>query len=135
MAGRIRRPRIAARRSRGQAEPRPAPNRGGVPALYGPICLRRSLATIDITRPHTLGPDGARRAAGQIADRLVAEYGVRAWWDGPALHVSGRGIDGRLDADAETVRVVARLGLLARPFAGPLRREIERELDRVAPLS
>jgi putative polyhydroxyalkanoate system protein len=93
------------------------------------------VATIDITRPHTLGPDGARRAADAIAARLRAEYGVRSWWDGPALHVAGRGIDGRLDAGPETVRVTARLGLLARAFAGPLRREIERELDRVAPLS
>ena len=93
------------------------------------------MATIDITRPHTLGADGARRAADQVAARLASEYGVRSWWDGPALRVSGRGIDGYLDAGPETVRVVARLGLLARAFAGPLRREIERELDRVAPLS
>ena len=94
-----------------------------------------TLATIDITRPHTLGPDGARHAADQVAARLVAEYGVRSWWEGPALHVSGRGISGRLDAGPDTVRVTARLGLLARAFAGPLRREIERELDRVVPLS
>ena len=93
------------------------------------------MATIDITRRHALGPDGARRAADPVAERLRAEFGVRSWWDGPALRVSGRGVDGHLDAGPETVRVVARLGLFARPFAGPLRREIERELDRVAPLS
>ena len=102
-------------------------------------CTRPSrpdpLATIDITRPHTLGPAGARKAADAVAARLRAEYGVRSEWKGDALHVTGRGIDGRLDAGPETVRVTAKLGLLARPFAGPLRREIERELDRVAPLS
>ena len=97
--------------------------------------LPTPLATIDISRPHTLGSDGARRAAAAVAERLRAEYGVRSWWDGPALHVAGRGIDGRLDPGPDTVRVTATLGLLARPFAGPLRREIERELDRVAPLS
>ena len=90
------------------------------------------MATIDITRRHALGPDGARQAAVAVADRLRAEFGVRSWWDGSVLRVEGRGVDGRLDAGPETVRVVARLGLLARPFAGPLRREIERELDRVA---
>ena len=91
------------------------------------------MASIDITRRHALGPDGARDAAEAVATRLHAEYGVRSWWDGPTLRVSGRGVEGRLDAHAETVRVVARLGLLARPFAGPLRREIERELDRLVP--
>ena len=88
---------------------------------------------IDITRRHALGPDGARRAADAVAEALRAEYGVRTRWDGPSLRVSGRGVDGRLDAGPETVRVVARLGLLARPFAGSLRRGIERELDRFAP--
>ena len=91
------------------------------------------MPTIDITRRHTLGPDGARRAAVEVAERLRAEYGVRSWWDGPALRVSGRGVESHLDAGPETVRVVARLGLLARAFAGPLRREIERELDRRLP--
>ncbi len=93
------------------------------------------MATIDIIRPHALGPDGARRAATQVAERLRAEYGVDVRWVGDTLHVSGRGIDGRLDAGPDTVRVTAKLGLLARAFAGPLRREIERELDRVVPLS
>ncbi len=96
---------------------------------------RTRLATIDITRPHTLGPDGARRAADAVAERLRAEYGVRSRWEGDALHVTGRGIDGRLDAGPDTVRVTAKLGLIARAFAGSLRREIERELDRMAPLS
>ena len=108
------------------------PNRGGTAALETPL-TPCSVASIDITRRHALGPDGARDAAEAVAARLHAEYGVRSWWDGPTLRVSGRGVEGRLDAHAETVRVVARLGLLARPFAGPLRREIERELDRLVP--
>ncbi|HEX8385015.1 MAG TPA: polyhydroxyalkanoic acid system family protein, partial [Rubricoccaceae bacterium] len=88
------------------------------------------MADIDITRRHALGPDGARRAADTVAERLHAEFGVRSWWDGPTLRVAGRGVEGHLDAGPETVRVVARLGLLARPLRGALRREIERELDR-----
>lgn len=90
------------------------------------------MADIDITRRHALGPDGARRAADTVADRLRTEFGVRSWWDGPTLRVSGPGVDGHLDAGPETVRVVARLGPLARVFTGALRREIERELDRVS---
>ena len=85
--------------------------------------------------PTPSAPAGARKAADAVAERLRAEYGVRSQWKGDTLHVTGRGIGGRLDAGPGTVRVTAKLSLLARAFAGPLRREIERELDRVAPLS
>ena len=109
---------------RGVSEPRTR-------TRVAPAPLPRPVADIDITRRHALGADGARHAAASVAERLRADFGVRSWWDGPTLRVAGRGVDGRLDAAADTVRVVARLGLFARPFAGSLRREIERELDRV----
>ena len=109
---------------RGVSEPRTR-------TRVAPAPLPRPVADIDITRRHALGADGARHAAASVAERLRADFGVRSWWDGPTLRVAGRGVDGRLDAGADTVRVVARLGLFARPFAGSLRREIERELDRV----
>lgn len=89
---------------------------------------------IDISRIHSLGLDGARRAAEAIAERLVAEFGVRFSWIGDTLHVEGRGVRGALEATPSVVRVTASLGLMARPFKASLRREIERELDRVAPL-
>lgn len=88
---------------------------------------------IDISRVHTLGLDGARRAAEAVAARLVAEFGVRSSWIGDTLHIEGRGVRGALEASPSTVRVTASLGLVARPFKASLRREIERELDRLAP--
>lgn len=90
------------------------------------------MADIDILRPHALGIDGARRAAERVAERLRADYGVETEWQGNVLHVSGRGVDGQLDAQPEAVRVRAQLGLLVRPFRRQLVREIERELDRAA---
>ncbi len=88
------------------------------------------MADIDLTRPHSLGLDGARRAAADVADRLRREFGVRARWAGDTVHVEGRGVRGRLDAGPDTVRVTASLGLAARPFRRSLRREIERTLER-----
>lgn len=88
------------------------------------------MAVIDISRPHALGLDGARRAAADVAARLRHEYGVETRWEGDSVHVEGRGITGRLDAQPKTIRVMARLGLAARPFRRALQREIERELDR-----
>ena len=92
------------------------------------------MAHIDITRPHSLGHDGALRAAEDVAARLGREFGLETRRDGDAFHVEGRGVRGRLDAGPDTVRVEATLGLAARPFRRALHREIERELDRVAPL-
>ena len=84
-----------------------------------------------ITRAHSLGLDGARQAAGDVARRLQREFGVSARQDGDTFWVEGRGVTGRLDAGPDEVRVEARLGLAARPFRRLLRREIESELDRL----
>ncbi len=88
------------------------------------------MPAIDITRSHSLGLDGARRAADDVAARLQREFGVATRWEGDSVLVEGRGITGRLDAQPGAVRVTARLGLAARPFRRALQREIERELDR-----
>lgn len=84
-----------------------------------------------ITRPHSLGIDGARAAAANVADRLRREFGVATRRDGDTVWVEGRGVKGRLDAAPDHVRVEATLGLAARPFRRMLRREIETELDRL----
>ncbi len=88
------------------------------------------MASIDISRVHTLGLDGARRAANDVAARLRRDFGVETRWDGDSVHVEGRGITGRLETTPDTIRVTARLGLAARPFRRALTREIERELAR-----
>jgi len=90
---------------------------------------------IVITRRHALGLDGARRAAQQVAERLREDFGVAIRHVGDSIHVEGRGVRGRLDAGAHEVRVEASLGLAARPFRRLLHREIESELDRLAPAS
>ncbi|WP_412062557.1 polyhydroxyalkanoic acid system family protein [Rubrivirga sp. IMCC45206] len=89
---------------------------------------------IELSRPHALGPDGALAAAVAVADRLEREHGVRTRREGDTIHVEGRGIRGHLLAGPDAVTVVATLGLRARPFRRLLRREIEAELDRFAPI-
>lgn len=89
---------------------------------------------IELSRPHGLGLDGARRAVDEVADRLRRELGVTTRREGDVVHVEGRGVSGRLEAGPAEVRVEASLGLRARPFKRVLRREIEAELDRLAPL-
>ena len=85
---------------------------------------------IHLIRPHALGLAGARRAVDDVASRLRADLGVESEWRGDELHVGGHGVSGRLVACADTIEVVAKLSLVARPFRKRLLREIESELDR-----
>ena len=87
-----------------------------------------------LTRRHSLGLDGALRAVEEVAGRLRRELGVETRREGETVFVEGRGVEGRLEAGPDTVRVEASLGLRARPFKRLLLREIEGELDRFAPL-
>ena len=89
------------------------------------------MSTISISRSHSLGLDGARRAADDVAERLRREYGLTTRRDGDTVWVEGRGIKGRLDATPDQVHVQAQLGFAARPFRRVLHREIETELDRL----
>ena len=93
------------------------------------------MSHISITRAHSLGAERARQAADGVAERLRREFGVDTRRDGDTIHVEGRGVTGRLDAGPTELRVEATLGLAARPFRRLLRREIESELDRLAPSS
>jgi len=88
-----------------------------------------------VSRPHALGLDAARRAVDEVADRLREEFGVATRREGETVYVEGRGVTGHLHAGPHDLRVEASLGLRARPFKRLLRREIEAELDRLAPLS
>ncbi len=91
---------------------------------------------IDLTRFHSLGREGARRAADAVAAQLRDDYRVRSEWSGDRLRVRGAGITGELTVGERDVRVTASLGLLARPFRTQLQQEIERHLDRtLSPLA
>ena len=92
------------------------------------------MAHISLSRPHTLDLDTARRAVDEVADRLRREFGVTTRREGDTIWVDGHGVRGRLEATRDALHVEATLGLAARPFRRLLRREIETELDRLAPL-
>ena len=93
------------------------------------------MAHIVVSRPHSLDPDTAHKAVDEVADRLRREFGVQTRREGGTVWVDGRGVSARLEATPDTLHVEATLGLAARPFRRLLRREIETELDRLAPLS
>ena len=83
---------------------------------------------IDVSRPHTLGADGARSAADAVAERLRGELALSTEWQGDRLLFDGsgltRGVKGQVEAGPDTIRVALDLPLKLRP----LRRKIEQEI-------
>jgi putative polyhydroxyalkanoate system protein len=90
------------------------------------------MAHVDVRKPHSLGADGARRAAEQVLEELRHEHGFRldTRWEGDTLHAQGRGFEAWLETSDHEVRVTARLGLLLRPLRGTVEREVREYLDR-----
>ncbi|PTQ70927.1 polyhydroxyalkanoic acid system family protein [Pseudomonas sp. GV071] len=87
------------------------------------------MARITVERSHTLGLDGARAKAEELAERLAAEYAVRYQWKGDVLEFKRSGADGTINVAKDTVRVELSLGLLLSAMSGTIKREIEKGLD------
>ena len=91
------------------------------------------MAHIDLSRPHDLGPEGARSAADAVAGRLTDELGLQTRWDGDRLLFEGsgltRGVAGHLQAGADTIRVALDLPLKLRPLRRKIEQEIRNGLD------
>ncbi|MGE8496687.1 MAG: polyhydroxyalkanoic acid system family protein [Pseudomonas sp.] len=88
------------------------------------------MANINIERPHSLGREGAREKAEQLAERLAREYDVRYRWNGDTLEFKRSGADGSIVVGEDRVQVQLKLGLLLSAMSGSIKREIEQVLDK-----
>ncbi len=88
------------------------------------------MADIELTRPHTLGKDGARQAVERVARDLEQTLHFKQRWQGDTLHVQRTGAEGRIDVRDDAVQVIIELGFLLKSMRGQVRREAERLLDR-----
>lgn len=83
-----------------------------------------------LSKTHSMPRDELRATARALADRLEAQHGMRAQWQGDdVVAIRGSGVEGRLSIDDRRVDVDVKLGLLASAFQGRLRAEIQRYLD------
>lgn len=88
------------------------------------------MATIDMTRGHGLGRERAREIVERIAQDLVRRYAVQTQWEGDTLLVKRSGIEGRIEVGEDTVRMHARLGLMAGMLKGAIEDEVREQFDR-----
>jgi len=68
---------------------------------------------IDIEHHHTQPDTSARAAAELVAQKLQQKFQAQTHWEGQTLFFKHSALDGRIDLVPGTVRVQARLGLLA----------------------
>ena len=88
------------------------------------------MSKIVVERQHTLGREGARVKAQQLAERLAQQYDVSYRWSGDTLEFRRTGAQGSIDVDETNVRVSLKLGLLLSELSGTIKREIEENLDK-----
>lgn len=87
------------------------------------------MAGFQIRKAHTMEKAALREAAQGLAQELERAHGVRASWEGDCVRIKGSGVDGKLTLSDVDVLVSVELGLLATPFKGVLRGEVQRFLD------
>jgi len=88
------------------------------------------MATVSITRKHTLGLERAKRVSQIVVDKLSEKFGLESAWVGNSLTFTRQGVDGRLDVTETAVDVRIELGLMLAAFAGPIEQQISASIDK-----
>lgn len=87
------------------------------------------MATIELTRQHGLGLEGARQAVQAVAERLQGDLNARHAWSSDSLKFECPGAKGRIDVAEAEVRVAVDLSWLLKPARGRIERSIAEYLD------
>jgi putative polyhydroxyalkanoate system protein len=87
------------------------------------------MATIDISRNHTLGKDEAKNRANAILERMKGSAGIKGTWNGDVFNIEAPA-KGTFRVTDNTVRIELDLPLMMRPLKGTIESRINQELDR-----
>ena len=92
------------------------------------------MATIDISRSHSLEKDDARRRAEALAKSMEDKLGIRWRWEGDKIRFdapsgAAKGATGTVHVDPRDVRVEVDLPFLLRAVKGTVESKINQKLD------
>lgn len=92
------------------------------------------MATIDISRSHTLDKDEAKKRAESLAKGMEEKLGIRWQWDGDQIRFdapsgAAKGATGTVAVDPTTVRVQVDLPFMLRAVKGMIESKITEKLD------
>jgi putative polyhydroxyalkanoate system protein len=94
------------------------------------------MATIEMSKKHTLGTDGARTKAEELAKSLQAKLDLEWAWAGDAINFSSKGgaakgTKGRVRVSATSIDIEVDLPLMLRPLKGMVEGKIKEKLDAI----
>ena len=92
------------------------------------------MATIDISRSHSLKLDDVKSRAGTLADELKAKLGIVWRWEGESIKFSAdsgvaKGASGTISVASSKVRVEIDLPFLLRALKGKISGKVDDRLD------
>jgi putative polyhydroxyalkanoate system protein len=89
------------------------------------------MATISITRKHSLPHKKARGVAEKIAKDLNKRFDLEYEWDGEHIDFARPGVTGRIHVGKDRIKLDVQLGLLLGMLKPTIEREIEAQLDKL----
>jgi putative polyhydroxyalkanoate system protein len=94
------------------------------------------MSTIDITRPHTLPKDEAKKRAEELAKSLESKFNLAWRWEGDAIHFdapggAARGTKGEVAVTDKEVRVRIDLPFLLRVMKGTIEGKVHEKLAQL----
>lgn len=92
------------------------------------------MATIDITRAHTLPIDDAKKKAEEIAKSMESRFSISWKWDGDTIRFdapsgAAKGTKGELRVSANDVQIAIDLPFLLRVMKGTIEDKVKEKLD------
>jgi putative polyhydroxyalkanoate system protein len=87
------------------------------------------MATIDISRTHTLGKEEAKNRANTILEKMKSSAGIKGTWSGDTFNIESPA-KGTFKVSDNLVRIELDLPLMMRPLKGTIESKINSELDR-----
>lgn len=92
------------------------------------------MATIDITRAHTLPIDDAKKKAEELAKGMADKFGIEWKWEGNTIRFdapsgAAKGTKGEVAVTEKDVRVAIDLPFMLRVMKGTIEGKVKEKLD------
>lgn len=92
------------------------------------------MATIDITRAHTLPLDDAKKKAEELAKGMADKFGIEWKWEGNTIRFdapsgAAKGTKGEVAVTEKDVRVAIDLPFMLRVMKGTIEGKVKEKLD------
>ncbi|MCG8464931.1 MAG: polyhydroxyalkanoic acid system family protein [Xanthomonadales bacterium] len=88
------------------------------------------MASIDLSRSHSLGQSQAREKADELAAELSQQFDFDHSWEGDIMHFERPGVNGTIEVSASSIRVCADLSLFLMALKPTIQNEINRYLEK-----